>query len=78
MSDQKTTVYLDTAEYRKLQGIARREGRSAAELIREAVAEYTARRAGVDMPRSLGAARSGQEDLAERADELLEGLGEGR
>ena len=40
----KTTVYLEAAEYRKLKAIAEAEGRSTAELIREAVKEYGARR----------------------------------
>jgi predicted transcriptional regulator len=72
----KTTVYLDAADYRKLQRLAQREGRSAAELVREAVAEYAARRQPAAMPASLGAGRSGSGDLSERAEELLTGLGE--
>lgn len=73
----RTTVYLDAAEYRRLKALARAEGRSAAELIREAVSEYTARRAGTALPRSLGAGRSGRGDISERTEELLAGLGEG-
>jgi hypothetical protein len=73
--DQKTTVYLNAADYRRLQALARQEGRSAAELIREAVAEYAARRAP-PAPRSLGAGRSGQSELSERAEDLLGGLGD--
>jgi predicted transcriptional regulator len=73
----KTTVYLDAADYRRLKALARAEGRSAAELVREAVAEYARRRAGTLRPRSLGAGRSGRGDLGERAEELLDGFGRG-
>jgi hypothetical protein len=71
----KTTLYLPEAEYARLKALARREGRAAAELVREAVAEYTARRGGGRLPRSLGAGRSGRGDVAEKADVLLKGLG---
>ena len=78
MSDRiKTTVYLSAAEYRLLQAQARGEKRPAAELVREAVAEYTARR-GRRRPRSLGAGHSGRSDLSERAEALLAGLGRRR
>lgn len=45
MTTVKTTVYLDGADYRRLKALAAAEGRSAAELIRVAVAEYTRRHA---------------------------------
>ena len=76
MEITKTTVYLPAAEYRRLQALAEAEGRPAAELIREAVAEYAARRLGGRRPRTLGAFRSGKRTLSERAERLLEGLGE--
>jgi hypothetical protein len=72
----KTTVYLDAADYRRLKALARSQGRSAAELIREAVAEYVRARPDGPLPRSLGMGRSGRGDLAERAEELLSGLGQ--
>ena len=72
----KTTVYLDGADYRRLRAIAEAEGRSAAELIREAVREYADRRAARKRPASIGAFRSGQPDLASRANEFLAGFGE--
>lgn len=72
----KTTVYLDSEDYRRLKALARRAGRPAAELIREAVAEYAARHAAPAVASSIGSGRSGRGDLSERADELLEGLGE--
>lgn len=70
-----TTVYLETDDYRRLKELARAQGRPAAELIREAVAEYAARRGGSALPASLGAGASGRGDLAERAEALLQGMG---
>lgn len=75
MATQKTTVYLDVADYRKLKTIARIKGQTPAELVREAVAEYTAREKPRRQPRSLGAGRSRTGDVAERAEELLTGFG---
>lgn len=74
----KTTVYLGASDYRRLQSLARRQGRPTAHLVREAVTEYAARHAGRRRPRSLGAGRSGRGDVAERADQLLRGLGRKR
>jgi hypothetical protein len=71
----KTTVYLNAADYRRLQSLARAEGRSAAELIREAVSEYAQRHGTLKRPRTVGAFRSGRTDLSERAEELLKGFG---
>lgn len=71
----KTTVYLDAAEYRRLKALAGAEGRSTAELIRAAVAEYARIRAPRRVPASLGAGRSGDGTLSERAEELLDALG---
>jgi len=73
----KTTVYLDADDYRRLQRLARGQGRSAAELVREAVAEYARVHARAARPRSLAAGRSGRKDLSERAEALLGGMGEG-
>lgn len=71
----KTTVYLDAPAYRRLQQLARQERRPAAELVREAVAEYVRRRVPARRPRSLGAAKSGRRDLGARAEQLLRGFG---
>lgn len=68
-------MYLDAEDYRRLKALARTEGRTAAELIREAVTEYAGRRTRVASPLSLGAGRSGRGDVAERAEDLLGGLG---
>jgi hypothetical protein len=40
------SVHVDEASYRELKALAERTGRPVAELIREAMAEYTALRAG--------------------------------
>ena len=77
MSDDKvkTTVYLEPADYRRLQELARKQGTTAASLVREAVAQYARQQAPAARPRSLGIGKSGRGDLSERAEELLGGLG---
>ena len=72
MATAKTTVYLEASDYRRLKALADAEGRSAAELIRAAVSEYVSRRPPAHLPSSLGAGRSGESALSERAEELLE------
>ena len=76
MATMKTTVYLDAADYRRLKALALAEGRSAAELIRAAVSEYTKNHTPRMLPTSLGVGRSGDGCLAERSEELLEAMGE--
>lgn len=46
-SMKRTQIYLDADLHRDLQAAARREGRSAASLIREAVRHYLGRRSGL-------------------------------
>jgi len=75
---QKTTVYLDADDYRRLKGLGRGRGEKAAALVREAVAEYVARHAPARRPKSLGKFSSGRPDLGERAEDLLAGLGRPR
>ena len=75
MADAKTTVYLDAQDYRRLKALARAQGRPAAQIIREAVAEYARRHAPPAAPTSIGAGRSRTGDVSERAEELLEDLG---
>ena len=72
---QKTTVYMDEETYRRLKRLARLEGRAPAEMVREAVAEYTVRHAPRRKPRSVGAFRSGRRDLGRRAEALLTDFG---
>ena len=71
----KTTVCLNSTDYRRLKALASAEGRSAAELIRAAVAEYAERRAPRTQPTSLGAGCSRDGRLAERSEDLLDGIG---
>jgi predicted transcriptional regulator len=75
---QKTTVYLDAEDYRRLKAIARSTHQKPANLLREAVAEYTARHLPRRRARSIGAGDSGRSDLSERAEELLKGFGRRR
>jgi predicted transcriptional regulator len=56
---EKTTVYIPNATRRALQEEGRRSGRSQAELIREALTDYLARRPR-PLPRSLGIAADGK------------------
>lgn len=77
-SVEKTTVYLNSTDYERIKAIARVEGRSAADLVREAVAQYARRHGSRLRPRSLGSGRSGRGDLAERAEDLLDGMGRDR
>ena len=72
---EKTTVYLDADDYRRLKGLGRQRGAPAAELVREAVAEYVVRHAPAQTPTCLGAFSSGRGDLSERAEALLDGMG---
>lgn len=75
---EKTTVYLDADDYRRLKGLGRKRGAPAAELVREAVAAYIVRHAPRSEPKSLGAFSSGRGDLSERAEALLAGMGRKR
>jgi hypothetical protein len=75
---QKTTVYLDEDDYRRLKTLARARGCAPAQLLREAVAEYTVRHAPRKLPKSLGAFRSGRRDLGTKAEALLRGMGGSR
>jgi predicted transcriptional regulator len=75
---QKTTVYLNESDYRRLKALARARGRKPADLVREAVAQYAAREVPSRKARSVGAGKSGRGDLSERAEALLAGLGRRR
>ena len=75
MKTIKTTVYLDAADYRTLKSLAADEGRTAAALVREAVAEYAARATELRWPRSIGMGDSGVADLAERYEDMMDGFG---
>ena len=66
----KTTVYLDTDVVFSLRRMAEREGRSQAELIRDALETYT-RRNKRPLPRGLGKYASGESNVSERAKLIL-------
>ena len=67
---QKTTVYLDAEIAVALRTMAESSKRSQAELIREALAQYTqgAKRA---LPPGIGKYNSGRKDLSEEVEEIL-------
>lgn len=71
----KTTLYLDSDDYRRLKRVAFRRRVAPALLVREAIADYVARHDVVRVARSVGSAASGRGDLAERAEALLDGFG---
>lgn len=75
MKTIKTTVYLNAADHRTLKALAADQKRSAAELVRDAVAEYAARATGRRLPRSIGMGDSGVADLAERYEDMMDGFG---
>jgi hypothetical protein len=75
---EKTTVYLDEIDYRRLKRVAASRRVPPARLLREAVAEYVARHDTPKRARSLGAFRSGRGDLSAKAESLLKGFGEKR
>lgn len=71
---EKTTVYLPEDLKRALRRSAKSTGRSEAELIREGIGLVTGTHRIAEPKLPLFS--SGQPDLAERVDELLDGFGE--
>lgn len=70
---ERTTVFLDRSTLARAKDFARREGKSFAAVVREALAAYIAapRRAAGGLPSVSGQFASGQTDGSERVDELL-------
>ncbi len=66
----KTTVYLDREVALRFRQLAEVKGRSQAELIREALANYALSDARPPVP-GVGEFRSGQADTSERVKEIL-------
>jgi len=66
----KTTVYLDQEVALALRHLAAVQGRSQAELIRDALAAYTQGTVRF-MPKGMGKYRSGVPDVAECAKQIL-------
>ena len=69
---KRTTIFVPETLERDLQLYARRTGKPTAAVVREALAEYIARKrpAGA-LPSFTGAFDSGHSDTAERHEELL-------
>ena len=76
---KRTTIYLEPELDLQLRRETRRQGRSMADLIREAVRRYVGEAPG-RLPPGAGAFASGKEDTAASAEEHLakSGLGEER
>jgi hypothetical protein len=72
---KKTSLYLEPWVDRDLRRIAEEEGKSKAEVIREALEARTAEAA---MPRfkAIGISKEGPTDLSQNVDRYLEGFGE--
>jgi hypothetical protein len=71
----KTLVTLGDAQLKELRSKARREGRSVAALMREAVASYLARPSASGLDGFVGCAEGPpDDDTSERADDVLKGM----
>jgi predicted transcriptional regulator len=69
---KRTTIFLDESLERRLKHKARREGKSFAQCVREAVAAYVAAPTGKrPLPSWVGMWDSGYADTSERVDEIL-------
>jgi predicted transcriptional regulator len=72
---KKTSIYLEPWVDRDLRLIAEAEGKSKAEVIREALATR-AMEAVQPRFKSIGIVKGGPTDLSQNVDRYLEGLGE--
>jgi hypothetical protein len=70
---ERTTVFLDKLLLRRARELARREGKSFAAVVREALAVYVTStdRPPSRLPSIAGSFASGHADTSERVDELL-------
>ena len=66
----KTTVYLDSQIVMALRQLSQQEGRSQAELIRDALSEFARARKRPPIP-GVGEFDSGESDVSARAEEIL-------
>jgi len=66
----KTTLELEAETAEMLERLAREQDRPPGDVIREALAVYSARSSSATI-RGIGAYRSGRSDVSERAEELL-------
>ncbi|GIX47528.1 MAG: hypothetical protein KatS3mg131_1739 [Candidatus Tectimicrobiota bacterium] len=69
---KRTTIFADEETLLSLREIARREGLSMAEVIRQALDKFIAEHQRAKrVPSIVGIGRSGRRDIAERCEELL-------
>lgn len=69
---KRTTVFLEEDLDRDVKALAERQGRPAAKLVREALAEYVTRHRPHGLRLSfVGAGRSGRRDVAACHEEIL-------
>jgi len=70
---KRTSVFLDKVLLRRAREFARREGKSFAAVVREALAAYiaTPAQSASRLPSVAGRFASGRSDTSERVDELL-------
>lgn len=73
---KKTTVYLEPWLDRDLKLIAEQEGKSKAEVIREALAVRAMEASPQPRIKMIGMWKDGPTDLSENVDRYLEGFGE--
>jgi hypothetical protein len=73
---KKTTVYLEHWLDRDLRLIAEAEGKSKAEVIREALAVRAMEASPQPKIKAIGIVKGGPPDLSRNADRYLEGFGE--
>ena len=70
---KRTTIFLDESLERRLKQLARREGKSFAAVVREAMAQYLAK-GGMQkgsLPSITGMGDSGRSDISSHVDDFL-------
>ena len=72
---KKTTIYLPADLKRRIEKTSKRQKRSEAEVIRDAVSQYVEEQPLPEPRIPLVAKGLGAPDIAERVDELLDGFG---
>lgn len=73
---KKTSVYLDPEMDRNLSWFAAREGKSKAEVIREALADWVGEMPTQPRIKAIGVFSGGPGNVADNVDRYLEGFGE--
>jgi predicted transcriptional regulator len=70
---KRTTIFLDEALERRLKQSARRQGKSFAQCVREAVAAYVSAPRGraATLPSWVGMGDSGRSDISSHVDDFL-------